>query len=138
MINTDSFSKTCTPKIQSVLRMVTAYLFLLHGAAKLFHVPHVDMFDGLQLFSLLGVAGILEFFGGALLLIGLFTRPVAFILSGQMAVAYFLAHAGPDNFWLPLINHGEPAVLYCFIFLFLSVAGGGCWSIDSKMVKKTE
>jgi putative oxidoreductase len=76
-----------------------------------------------------GVAGILEFFGGLLILLGLFTRPVAFLLSGLMAVAYFMAHA-PGGF-LPLVNKGETAVLYCFIFLFLMVAGGGEWSIDN-------
>jgi putative oxidoreductase len=76
----------------------------------------------------MGLAGILEFFGGLFILLGLFTRPVAFLLSGQMAVAYFMAHA-PEGFW-PVLNHGELAVLYCFIFLYLSLAGGGPWSLD--------
>jgi len=98
-----------------------------HGAQKLisFPAPPQAMHS---LFSLIGVAGILEFFGGLLLLIGLFSRPVAFLLSGQMAVAYFMAHA-PHGFW-PVLNRGELAVLYCFVFLYLAVAGGGSWSID--------
>ncbi len=86
------------------------------------------MFDNLKLFSLLGAAGVLELFGGLLLLLGLFTRPVAFILSGQMAVAYFFFHAGQD-LW-PLINKGELAALYCFVFLFFAAAGPGAFAID--------
>ena len=81
--------------------------------------------------SLIGFAGALEIAGGVLLLLGLFTRPVAFILSGEMAVAYFMAHAPQGHFFTPALNQGEEAVLYCFIFLFLSVAGGGSWSIDA-------
>jgi putative oxidoreductase len=113
---------------QGLLRIAAALLFMQHGAAKLFGVPHVAMFDNLQLFSLLGAAGVLELFGGLLLLLGLFTRPVAFILSGQMAVAYFLFHAGQDV-W-PLINKGELAALYCFVFLFFAAAGPGAFAID--------
>ena len=92
-------------------------------------MPYNAMFDGLQLMSLMGLAGILELVGGALILIGLFTRPVAFILSGQMAVAYFMAHA-PGGF-LPIANKGELAVLFSFVFLYLSFAGAGKLSIDS-------
>ena len=113
------------PYVLGVLRIVLGYTFMLHGMAKLFGVPHVAMFDGLQLFSLMGLAGVLELVGGVLLILGWFTRPVAFILSGQMAVAYFMMHAGIDNFWLPLLNQGEAAVLYSFAFLYLSVAGAG-------------
>lgn len=116
------------PHAQGLLRIAAALLFMQHGTAKLFGVPHVAMFDNLQLFSLLGAAGILELVGGALLLVGLFTRPVAFILSGQMAVAYFFFHAGQD-FW-PLINKGELAALYCFVFLFFAAAGPGAFSVD--------
>lgn len=112
--------------------MVFGYTFMLHGMAKLFGLPHVEMFNGLQLFSLMGFAGVLELVGGLLLLIGLFTRPVAFLLSGMMAVAYFMAHAGVDNFWLPLLNGGEPAVLFCFGFLYLFFAGAGAWSVDNR------
>lgn len=120
------------PYVLGLLRIVLGYTFMLHGMAKLFGVPHVAMFDGLQLFSLMGLAGVLELVGGALLILGCFTRPVAFILSGQMAVAYFMMHAGIDNFWLPLLNQGEAAVLYSFAFLYLSVAGTGAFSIDNR------
>ena len=115
----------------AALRIVTGYLFVQHGTAKLFGVPHVAMFDHLSLFSLIGLAGALELVGGALILIGLFTRPAAFILSGEMAAAYFIAHASPGNVLLPTLNEGEAAVLYCFVFLFLSVAGAGAWSIEA-------
>lgn len=120
------------PYVLGLLRIVLGYTFMLHGMAKLFGVPHVAMFDGLQLFSLMGLAGVLELVGGVLLILGWFTRPVAFILSGQMAVAYFMMHAGMDNFWLPLLNQGEAAVLYSFAFLYLSVAGAGGFSIDNR------
>lgn len=124
-----SFYAQWTPRILGVLRIVTGFLFLQHGMAKLFGVPHVAMFDNLQLFSLLGLAGVLELVGGLLVLIGLFTRPTAFILSGEMAMAYFMAHA-PKGF-LPLLNQGELAVVYCFVFLYLAVAGAGAFSIDA-------
>lgn len=116
------------PHVQGLLRIVTALLFLQHGTAKLFGVPHVDMFNGLKLFSLLGVGGVIELVGGLLLLIGLFTRPAAFILAGEMAVAYFGFHAF-QNFW-PILNKGELAALYCFVFLFFSVAGPGRFAVD--------
>lgn len=125
------------PYALALLRIITGYSFMLHGMSKLFGMPHVAMFDGLQLFSLMGVAGILELVGGFLLLIGLFTRPVAFLLSGQMAVAYFTSHATMNDFWLPLMNKGEPAVLYCFIFLYLFVAGAGALSVDNRNHKFT-
>ena len=121
-----------TLRAQAVLRIVTGYLFLLHGSAKLFALPHVAMFDGLQLFSLMGVAGLLELVGGFLVMIGLWTRPVAFVLSGMMAVAYFMAHASLATVHLPLLNGGEPAALFSFIFLFLAAAGAGCWSFDTR------
>jgi putative oxidoreductase len=116
------------PYLLAVLRIVTALLFMQHGVAKLFHVPRVAMFDGVTLFSLLGLAGVLELVGGALLLVGFLTRPVALILSGQMAVAYFMAHAA-NSFW-PILNKGELAALYCFVFLYLAAAGPGRFSID--------
>ena len=119
------------PRALAVLRIVTAYLFITHGTAKLFGIPHQAMFDGLKLMSLTGVAGILEFVGGALLLIGLFTRPVAFVLCGLMAVAYFMAHGSQGNVLVPMLNKGELAVLYCFVFLYFSVAGAGAWSVDA-------
>ena len=123
------FIDTWSPRLLAVLRIVTGLLFLEHGTAKLLGLPHVAMFDGLQLLSLMGLAGVLELSGGLLIVLGLFTRPVAFILSGQMAVAYFMAHA-PQAF-LPLVNQGELAVLYCFVFLYLFIAGSGAFSIDS-------
>lgn len=123
------FHDRWAPRLLGVLRVVTGLLFVQHGSAKLLHVPHVAMFDGLQLLSLMGVAGILELVGGALIVVGLFARPVAFVLSGQMAVAYFMVHA-PQGFW-PLVNQGELAVLYCFVFLYIAVAGAGAYSIDA-------
>jgi len=112
----------------SVLRIVAGFLFMQHGMQKLFNFP-AGGHGPVQLFSLMGLAGILEFGGGLLLIFGLFTRPVAFILSGLMAVAYFMAHAPQAP--LPILNQGEPAVLYCFLFLFLAVAGAGEWSLDA-------
>ena len=123
------FLITWRPRTLGILRIVTGSLFLQHGTAKLFGVPHIAMFDGLQLFSLMGLAGVLELGGGLLVLIGLFTRPSAFILSGMMAVAYFMAHA-PNGF-LPILNQGELAVVYCFVFLYFSVAGAGAFSADA-------
>jgi len=120
-----------TPRALAVLRIVTAFLFIQHGTAKFFGAPHVAMFDGLQVVSLMGLAGALELVGGALLLIGLFTRPVAFVLSGFMAVAYFMAHASRGFALMPILNQGELAIMFCFVFLFISVAGGGAWSVDA-------
>ena len=123
--------ETWKPRALGLLRIVTAYLFMAHGTAKLFGIPHIQMFDGLQLVSLVGLAGALEVFGGALLLIGLFTRPVAFVLSGFMAVAYFMAHASQGHALLPILNQGELAVLYSFVFLYFVFSGAGAWSVDS-------
>lgn len=114
------------PHLLSVLRIITGFLFMEHGTMKLFGFP-APMGD-IPLLSLMGMAGTLEVVGGFLILVGLFTQPVAFILSGEMAFAYFMAHA-PQGFW-PALNHGEPAVLYCFIFLYLAAAGGGSWSVE--------
>ena len=126
-----SFVETWTPRALAALRIVTAYLFLQHGTAKVFHVPHVASFDNLQLMSFFGLVGVLEVVGGLLVLIGLFTRPAAFILSGQMAFAYFIGHASKGDPLSPLLNRGESAVLFCFVFLLLAVAGAGAWSIDA-------
>ena len=109
----------------NLLRIMTGFLLVPHGAQKLFGVLGKPAAD---LASLSGVAGVLEFFGGLAILLGLFTRPVAFVLSGMMAVAYFMAHAS-DAFW-PILNGGELAVLYCFVFFFLSAHGGGGFSLD--------
>ncbi|TMH11692.1 MAG: DoxX family protein, partial [Betaproteobacteria bacterium] len=102
MVSEQSFFQVWSPRLLSVLRIVTALLFMMHGTAKLFQMPHQAMFDNFQLMSLMGLQGVLEAGGGLLLLIGLFSRPVAFVLSGDMAVAYFMAH-WPKN-WLPLLN----------------------------------
>jgi putative oxidoreductase len=122
------------PRVLSIVRIVTGLLYLQHGLNKMFSFPptptHVPYGD--NMFSLVpGVAGLIEVFGSLLLMFGLFTRPVALIMSGEMAIAYFYAHQ-PRNFF-PLLNAGEPAILYCFIFLYLFVAGGGCWSLDRLM-----
>jgi putative oxidoreductase len=119
------------PRALAVLRVVAGYLLIPHGTAKLFGAPHQAMFDGLQLFSLMGLAGVLEVFGGVLFLIGLFTRPVAFVLCGFMAVAYFMAHGSQGNVLLPMLNQGELAVLWCFVFLYFVFAGAGAWSVDA-------
>jgi putative oxidoreductase len=130
------FFDAWTPRAQGLLRIVTAFLFLQHGTSKLLHIPHFAYFDQLQVLSLIGFAGMLEIVGSLLILVGLFTRPVALILSGEMAVAYFMVHAPQGNFFMPSLNQGEPAVLYCFVFLFLAAAGAGAWSIDASRARK--
>jgi len=119
------------PQVRSVLRIIAALLFISVGTVKLFAYP-VGMPGGMTapLFSLIGIAGILEVAGGTLMALGLFTRPVAFILAGEMAVAYFIGHAA-GGFW-PVINGGTDAILYCFLWLYFSTAGAGPWSIDAK------
>jgi putative oxidoreductase len=130
------FFETWRPRALAALRVVAAFLFLQHGTAKLLHVPHVEMFDHLPVFSLIGFAGMLEIIGGLLILLGLYTRAAAFVLSGEMAVAYFMAHAPQGDFLSPMLNKGEGAVLYCFIFLYLSMAGAGAWSLDAMRARK--
>jgi|SRR5690242_18797955 len=132
MLN-DSFFNTWTPRALGLLRIITGYLFITHGTAKLLGVPHVKMFEGVQLMSMIGSAGILELVGGALMILGLFTRPVAFILSGEMAFAYFIGHAPKGSVLVPMLNGGELAVFYCFVFLFFAAAGSGAWSVDAAM-----
>jgi len=125
------FQATWAPRALGLLRIITGYLFIWHGTAKLLHVPHVAMFDGVQLFSLIGLAGVLELVGGALLIAGLFIRPTAFVLSGFMAVAYFMGHASKGSPLLPMLNQGELAVAWSFLFLYFSVAGAGAWALDN-------
>lgn len=118
-----------SPYLLSVLRIIAAFTFISHGTQKLFAFPVLEPRDPVPLLSMLGLAGVLESVGGSLLLLGLFTRPAAFILAGHMAFAYFIAHA-PRSFW-PLLNGGEVAVLFCFIWLYLAAAGPGRWSLDT-------
>lgn len=115
-----------SPFLLSILRMVCGFLFMQHGAEKLFGA--LGGGTPVALFSLMGVAGVLEFFGGLLVLIGLLTRPIAFILSGEMAFAYFMVHFHTSA-W-PILNGGGMAVMFCFTFLYLSAAGAGPWSVD--------
>ena len=120
-----------TPYLRSVLRMVAAFLFVLHGAMKILAFPVSVMKSGgtVPLGTMPGTAGVLELVGGSLLFLGLFTRPVAFLLAGEMAIAYFTSHA-PRGFW-PTMNGGELAVLFCFTWLYFSAAGAGAWSLDA-------
>lgn len=122
-----TFLRPYTAQFLSVLRIMAGLLFLQHGTTKYLNYP-VSQFNDASPLSLGGAAGIVELVGGALLVLGLFTRPVAFVMSGTMAVAYFYVHAPQDVF--PLLNNGELAALYCFVFLFLAAAGGGAWSVD--------
>lgn len=124
---------TATSKMLSVLRIITALLFMQHGLQKLigFPAPQPMPFNPGSIF---GVAALIETIGGFLMLIGLLTRPVAFVLSGEMAVAYFMVHAKGGFF--PLVNKGELAVLYCFVFLYMVFAGPGAWSVDALIRKR--
>jgi putative oxidoreductase len=123
--------RSWAPYILSLLRIVAAFLFMQFGTAKLFGFPAPIMPDGgtAPIGSLAWVAGFLEALGGLFMLIGLFTRPVAFLLSGEMAVAYFIGHA-PQGFW-PVLNMGSPAVIFAFLWLYFSSAGPGPWSVDA-------
>jgi putative oxidoreductase len=122
-----------TPRALSVLRIVTGLLIIQHGMAKIIGFPAVAAFAKLEPLSLVGAAGFIELIGGALLILGLWTQPVAFILAGEMAFAYFIGHF-PKGFH-PLINAGTLAALYCFTCLYLSTAGAGPWSVDASMKK---
>jgi putative oxidoreductase len=119
-----------SPRALSVLRIITGFLLLWHGSQKLFAFPPSPQGGGSPT-GLILVAGILEFFGGLLIVLGLFTRWTAFILCGLMAVAYWMAHGTNGKGFLPLLNGGELAALYCFVFLYLFFAGGGAWSLDN-------
>src|SRR5688572_10359903 len=128
MTNTATTLTTWAPRVRSTLRIMTGLLFLQHGMTKYLGFPASDM-TGVDPASMGGIAGILELVGGALIVIGLLTRPVAFVLSGLMAAAYWIAHA-PSSFF-PLVNQGELAIMYCFAFLYLACAGPGPWSVDA-------
>jgi putative oxidoreductase len=129
--------RSWAPYLLSVLRIIAAFVFIQFGSAKLLAIPAAIMPGGgtAPLTSLAGFAGSLELVGGALLLLGLFTRPVAFLLAGEMAFAYFKGHA-PQGFW-PVLNQGTPAILFCFIWLYISSAGSGPWSLDALRRGKT-
>ncbi len=131
-MNRALFYSKWDPHLLSVLRIAVALLFIEHGGEKLFDFPPSTREVSDSLSTLMLVAGVLEFFGGLLILFGLFTRPVAFLLSGEMAVAYFMVHASQGFF--PLENRGELAALYSFVFLFLACAGGGRWSLDNLLL----
>ena len=122
-----------TPRALSVLRIITGLLIIQHGLGKIIGFPAFPAYANVQPLSLIGAAGFIELIGGALLILGLFTQPVAFILAGEMAFAYFLRHA-PNSFY-PLINNGTLAILYCFACMYLSTAGAGPWSLDASMKK---
>lgn len=122
-----SFLEPYSAHLLSILRIMSGLFFLQHGTTKYLNFP-LSSFSNASPFTMSGASGLLELVGGTLLVIGLFTRPVAFILSGNMAVAYFYAHF-PQSFF-PLLNGGELAALYCFVFLFIAAAGGGAWSVD--------
>jgi len=117
------------PYLMSLLRMVVAFLFVTHGTQKFFGVPGAGAHATVPVESMPGAASIIEMIGGVLMFLGLFTRSIAFLLAGEMAVAYFMVHA-PRAFF-PLVNRGEPAVFYCFTWLYYAAAGGGPWSLDA-------
>jgi putative oxidoreductase len=128
----EEFCAKWQPQFLSVLRIMAGLLFLEHGTSKYLGFPHVDKVP--EALSMSGVGGMLELVGGALIALGLFTRPVAFLLAGEMAIAYFYAHA-PRAFF-PVLNAGDAAILFCFVFLYLFFAGPGPWSIDAMMKRK--
>jgi putative oxidoreductase len=127
-MNSSTLTTVWSPRLLSILRIVAALIFMVHGTQKILGFP-----EGASpaMFSLPWIAGILELFGGALLVLGLFVRPVAFVLSGLMAAAYWMVHAPKSVF--PVLNGGDAAILYCFVFLYLVAAGGGVWSLDNLM-----
>ncbi len=128
--------KEWAPQLLSILRIIVAFLFFQVGSAKWFAFPAAIMPGGgtAPVGSLVWFAGVIEVVGGTFFLLGLFTRPVAFILSGEMAFAYFIGHAG-NGFW-PVLNQGAPAVFYCFTFLYFSAAGAGPWSLDAVLARR--
>lgn len=132
-MTTRQLESVWAPRMLSVLRIMTALIFLAHGSQKLLNFPVSDFSPAA--FTLPWIAGVLELFGGALLVAGLFTRPVAFVLSGLMAVAYFMAHA-PQSFF-PALNGGDAAILFSFVFLYIVFAGAGPWSVDALLKKQS-
>jgi putative oxidoreductase len=136
-MTSDSLSRVWAPRavnILSVLRIFTGLDLLQHGTGKILGFPAVPSFAHVQIASLAGLGGMIELVGGILFTIGLFTRPVAFVLSGFTAAAYFMAHAGKGFY--PVLNGGELAALYCFVFLYFTFAGAGPWSVDAAMKRE--
>jgi putative oxidoreductase len=130
--------KDWAPQLLSILRIVLAYLYIQVGSAKLFAFPAAVMPGGgtAPVGSLPWVAGVIEVIGGTLILLGLFTRPVAFVLAGEMAFAYFIGHASQGHWLWPVLNQGGLAVIYCFLFLYFSAAGPGPWSLDAVLAQR--
>lgn len=128
------FMQRWQPQVHALFRVILGFLFACHGAQKLLGFPHPMPNGTVPLFSFMGFAGFLELVGGLMIMVGLLTRVTAFILSGMMAVAYFMAHQPQGA--LPITNKGEPAVLYCFAFLFLSAAGAGLYSLDAWLERR--
>jgi len=136
-MNSDSVSPVWVPRAQSVLSVLRIFAgleLLQHGTGKILGFPFVPTFANVQIGSLSGMGGLIELIGGILFTIGLFTRPVAFILSGFTAAAYFMAHAGKGFY--PVLNGGELAALYCFVFLYFAFVGAGSWSVDALLGRK--
>ncbi|GJE25911.1 DoxX family protein [Methylobacterium organophilum] len=129
----ETITATWGPRMLSILRIVSGLVFMAHGTQKILGFPASAMNP--PILSMPGIAGLLELVGGALLIVGFLSRPVAFILSGEMAVAYFLAHA-PKSFF-PALNGGDAAILFCFVFLYIAVAGPGPWSVDAQLRRGT-
>jgi putative oxidoreductase len=125
----DNLRAAWAPYVLSLLRFMSGLMFLQHGTAKYLNFPHVAAFDNMTWSSMVGLGGIVEFVTGALLTVGLFTPIVAFLASGEMAIGYFTVQA-PQSFF-PIVNRGELAVLWCFVFFYLAFAGGGRWSLDA-------
>ena len=136
-MNSNNFSATSAPRavsVLSILRIFTGLALLQHGTGKILGFPAIPSLANLQIGSLAGAAGLIELIGGILFTVGLFTRPVAFILSGFTAAAYFMAHAGKGFY--PILNGGELAALYCFVFLYFTFAGAGPWSVDAAIKRE--
>ena len=135
-MNLDAYLEKYRPEMLSILRIVVALLFLQHGLQKWFAFPVANpMFANIQLMSMVGIAGIIEIVGGTLLTVGLFSRAAAFVMSGQMAVAYWYYAYRPARGLMPIANGGTLEVLYCFVFLYIVFAGPGPWSVDA-MIKR--
>ena len=132
-MNTDTLETVWAPRVLSILRIVAALIFFEHGSAKLLGFPASNFSP--EVMSLPWIAGVFEIVGGALLVVGLFIRPTAFVLSGLMAFAYWMAHAPKD--FHPLLNGGNAAILFCFVFLYIAFAGGGPWSLDAIFRRKS-